>query len=157
MYYKLEKGNETFDKLDNVLNKMSKCNKEAMNLVEELGFERFGVSRGVVAGGISCIQSDYKPEGYKSVGKNHQNLIYPKANNKEVLEKINNLPIVKHEEYNETIGFKSQFTENVFIYNFISKKVNDIYLIEVSNECEYKPTKDMVEITFTEYKKLSDK
>ncbi len=156
MYYKLEKGNETFQKLESVWDKINKCNKKSRELVEELGFKEFGVSQHSVAGGISCIKSDCKPEGYKKVGKSYQGLIYPKANNKETLSKFKKLPIVEYEEYNNTIGFESQFSSMSHHRSFGSKKVNDIFLIEVSNECEYTPTKDMVEITYSEYKKLGE-
>lgn len=152
MYYKLEKGNETFEKLDNVWERMIECNKKAYALCKELGFTKMGRSNNGVAGGISCFQADQKPEGFKTL--KGYNLYFPKKNNKEVLNKIDELPIIEHKEYNETIGFKSQFSTSFHHSSFGSKKVNDIYLIEVSEECKYTPTKDMVEITITEYKKL---
>ena len=156
MYYKLEKENETFQKLESVWDKIEKCNKEAKELVKKLGFEEFGVSQDGVAGGVSCIKSDNKPNGYKSVGKSYQKLIYPKANNKEVLDMFKKLPVVEYDEYNSTIGFESQFSSIGYHRAFSSKKVNNIFLIEVSNKCKYTPTTDMVEITYSEYKRLGE-
>jgi len=156
MYYKLKKGSPTYDALKEVWEKMHKYNKKAFKLVEELGFKKFGINREGVAGGISCFQSSEKPEGYKSIGNSGDNLIFPKKNNKEVLEKIDALPIVSKKEFNDTIGFKEQFSDRMYHSSFGCKRVDDVFLIEVSNECDYTPTEGMIEITFTEYKELSN-
>lgn len=156
MYYKLEKGNPTFKKLDAIWDKIQECNIKSADLVKELGFKEFAVSRRHVAGGISAIYSKEKIEGFKRVGKPHQYLIYPRANNKDVISKIEALPTVSYHEYNETIGFKEQFQRLNYLKRFGTKKVNDLYLIEVSTNADYTPTDDMVEITFTEYKRLSE-
>lgn len=156
MYYKLQKGNPTYDALKEVWEKMQDYNKKALNLVEELGFKKFGINQDGVAGGISCFQSSEKPEGYKRVGREGDNLIYPRNNNKEVLSKINALPVVSKKEFNDTIGFKEQFSERMYHSSFGCKRVDDIFLIEVSNECDYTPAEGMIEITFTEYKEIGN-
>jgi hypothetical protein len=88
MYLKVVKGTETFDKLNAVWDKINEYNNIAKALVNELGFDKFGRTREGVGGGISCIQSDTKPDGWRSVGKKYQSLYFPKANQKELLAKI---------------------------------------------------------------------
>jgi len=154
MYFKVEKGTETFKKIDEMMDKFVDYNKQAHKFVEELGYDAFGTSHRGVAGGISCINASEKPDGYKQVGKPYQCLYYPKANNKKLLEQMAKLPILTYDEYNETIGFKEQFTGLAHHRAFGLITTDDMYLIEVDDDCEYEPKSDMVELLGSEYKKL---
>ena len=155
MKFKVEKGTKTFDELEKVFVKMKDCNKQALELIESLGFTQFGVSNNGIAGGISCIVSKTKPDGFRVVGKPYQNLYYPKkANNKELLQKFDELPIISYEEFNDTIGFKAQFSSLNYHRAFGIKKVKDVYLIDIDNKCKYTPKSDMIEILESVYLKL---
>jgi hypothetical protein len=154
MYLKVIKGTETFDKLSAVWDKINEYNNIAKALVKELGFEKHGRSKIGVAGGISCIECETKPEGWRSVGKKYQSLYYPKANQKELLNKIESLPIVSEEEYNNTIGFEPQFTSLHYISAFASKRNEKEIVIKIAETADYTPKSDMIEITVSEYKQL---
>jgi hypothetical protein len=154
MYYKVEIGTKTFESLKLIWDKMNKCNKEALSLVESLGFTKYGSALSKAAGGISCVESEEKPEGYKQVGKSYQNLYYPKANNKKILKKFNALPIVTLNEYNDTIGFKEQFVSLSHHRAFGSIQKDTMFLVEINDNCDYTPKGDMIELLSSEYKKL---
>lgn len=154
MYYKVEKGTEIYNKLDKVWDKMIKYNNISLEFIKSIGFNKFGVSHKGVAGGVSCIESDYKPEGFKQVGKTHQNLFYPKQNNKELLKRIEELPIVSYSEYNDVIGFVPHSKNLKYFNSYGSEKIGNIYLITLSDDCEYQPKEDMVELKVSEYKEI---
>jgi len=154
MYFKVEKGTETFKKIDEMMDKFVDYNKQAHKLVKELGYDAFGTSHRGVAGGISCINASEKPDGFKQVGKSYQCLYYPKANNKKIIEQIKDLPILSYDEYNETIGFKEQYQGLTHYSAFGLITGDDIYLIEIADDCKYEPLNDMVELLGSEYKKL---
>ena len=156
MYYKLEPGNATYEKVKETLKKCEKYDDEARALVKELGFERHGSDLYGRAGGISCVEADTKPEGYIKVGKTWQCLYYPKASNKEVIKKIKALPVMSNEEFNNSIGFKSQFVGLTHYRSFGIMKSGETYLIEIGDACKYAPAEGMVEILASEYKKLKE-
>jgi len=155
MYFKINKETNTFLELDKVFNKMKDCNNAAFELSKELGFDAFGISKGVVAGGISCLQSQEKKEGYTTVGKRHQKLYFPKANNKEVMNKIKELLTVEYDEFNKTIGFVPQYSATTHHRSFGAERLKDIYLIEIDDKCNFKPKSDMIEILSSEFKTLA--
>jgi len=157
MYFKTEKGSETFDKLDNVWRKINDFDKQANDLVIELGYTKYGRSNIGIGGGISCIYSKTKPEGFKTVGKIYQNLIYPKASNKKLLKRFKELPIVSLDEYNDAIGFKPQFKGLTHYKNYGSKRVGELFIVEVPDNCNFQPPLGMVEILNSEYKALKEK
>ena len=154
MYFKIEKGTNTHNSLEELFEKINKCNLESISFVEKLGYKKHGKKHGVIAGGISCIESENKPEGFKTVGKKHQNLIFPKAGNKKLLAQINNLPTVSFKEFNDAIGFKSQFVGLTHHRACGCDKQAEIYLIEVDDRCIYTPKKDMIEILASEFIQL---
>jgi len=156
MYYKLEPGNETYEKLKDTVEKCKAIDAEAKEVAKELGFSAHGKQLGVMAGGISCMESAEKPEGYKTVGKAWQNLIYPKASQKEALEKINALPVMTYDEFNDSIGFRMQFIGLTQYKSFGVMKLDGMFIIEVADACTYNPAEGMVEILASEYKSLKD-
>lgn len=156
MYYKLEPGSETYEKVRAILIKCRECQEKAEQLVKKLGFERFGFSMHDRTGGISCVESQTKPEGYVSVGKRWQNLYYPSARNKEVIQQFRELPTVSFEEFNASIGFEIQFVGLTQHRSFGVDELGEIFLITVSDDCKYTPAPGMVEILASEYKKLKE-
>ena len=155
MHFKAIKGTKSWDRLNSIWNKMEKCNRAAADLVEELGFVEFGIAHNVIAGGISCIYSETKPKGWKTVGNKYDNLIYPKVNNKSVLDKIEKLPTISIDEYNETIGFKQQFKGLTHHKSFGSTRCGDMFLIHISDKADFTPPDDLIEILTSEYKTLT--
>ncbi len=155
MKFKVVKGTDTFSKLEAINKKNKECNKEALTLVESWGLEKFGIDSYGVAGGISCVKADEKPKGFKQVGKKNQGLYYPKANNKELINQIKALTVVSTNEFNECIGFESQFRGLSHYRYFGMITRSDYFLIDIDNECDYTPREDMLEILESEYKSLS--
>lgn len=166
MKFKIMKGTPLFDKLREVGDKMKAANKEAYALCTELGFKQMRPESMVLAGGISSLYAKTKPEGYAFAfnPSKSPNDFFPKRNkaNKEIIERIKALPKVEHEELNNPIkydGWKSnKYNErgsgkHVSLHPGISWHKNFI-LISVAEYIDYKPVKDMIEITVTEYKKL---
>lgn len=154
MYYKVLEGTETFLNLEKIWEKIGDCNKKAGDLVKELGFERYGKSQFFVGGGISCIESETKPKGFKKVGDLSNNLYYPRADNKLLLERFNALPKVSYDDFNKVIGYKEQSKGQNFYGSYGCKKVDNCYLIEIDRNCDYTPKEDMIEILWSEYKLL---
>ena len=80
--------------------------------------------------------------------------------NKDLLEKIKNLPVVTLSEYQEAIGLKTHtISVNGFIwvdgYNFWIYK--EYALIELLRGAIYKPIPDMEELTETQFNELKKK
>jgi hypothetical protein len=156
MKFKVLKETETYRRLDELLEKINVCNQHSKHLVESWGFKEFGISMKGVGGGLSCIYSRTKPEGFKTVGKPSQNLIMPKANQKALWCKIQELPIVTREEFNNVIGYKEHFKGLIHHRCYGLKKRNDLFLIDTGNS-DYIPTNDLIEILESEYKLLDSK
>lgn len=157
MKYKVKQESELHIQFEKMSDRMIECNKQAFDLAKSLGFDALGVKKWCVAGGVSCFKYDgpKPPEGYKRVGKDHQNICYPKANNKDVLQKILELPLVTNGEYNGLINFIPQFNGNYYISRYSLSFVNGIYLID-TGEVEYTPVDGMEEILESEYKRLKE-
>ena len=153
MKFKVEKGTAIYQELELLFDKIKDYNSKTKKFVESLGFEEYGVSLRGRAGGLSCIRTSKKPDGFKTVGKKYDNLFMPKASNKELWKKINELPILSYDEYNKVIGFEAQFQGLSHIRSYRCEKVNDVFLIDVGN-ADYMPIEGIVEILDSEYKSL---
>lgn len=156
MKFKALKGTETFAKLQAVWLRIKKADKAAKQLAIELNADtRWMSGWGSISGGISGIELKVKPEGWKSTGEN--GFYYPaKLNaNKELLDRLEALPVVKDFELNDAVGFKRQSVGRV-MHNCIGAQFGkDYHLFEVNEEVKYTPPADVIEITASEYKKLS--
>jgi hypothetical protein len=156
MYYKIEKGTKTFTDHQRIWDKIKRCNKEAYEIVEQLGFKEYCRDNSSCGGGISAFYNGKeKPENFKVVGKDYQCLYYPKVSQKATIKLIDNLPLVSFEEFNHSIGFEEQFAGMSHYRSLGSKRVGDVYIISVYDECDYTPKSDMVEILASEYKELN--
>ena len=157
MKYKVKQESELHGKFNSLMDRMIACRKEALDLAERLGFDALSGKHSCAAGGVSCFQYEgpKPPEGYKRVGKDYQKLCFPKANNKEVLQKISELPLVTNEEYNGLINFEASFTGDMYIRRYGLMERNGIYLID-TGEAEYTPVDGMEEILESEYKRLKE-
>jgi len=160
MKFKVLKGTETYNKLQAFQEKSKELRKIALDFANSLGFEEYIENQKHRAGGISAFVSREKKEGYKQVFTRHRsNLIFPKTTkaNKELIAKIEALPVITDDEYNSIIGFKSDFYGLQFIRAFGYRRVNikDCYLIDLSGVTKYTPKPDMIEILESEYISLS--
>jgi hypothetical protein len=160
MKFKVLKGTETYNKLQAFQEKGNEVRKIALDFANSLGFEEYIENQKHRVGGISAFVSREKKEGYKQVFTRHRsNLIFPKTTkaNKELLAKIEALPVITDDEYNSIIGFKSNFYELNFVRAFGYRKSNkeDCYLIDLSGVTKYTPKPDMIEILESEYISLS--
>jgi hypothetical protein len=161
MKYKIEKGSPLFDKFEEIRQRMIVCNQEAKDLCKELGGKAVATLGENAAGGIDAIEFDEKPEDWKVMGKPHQNLFYPKAKNKELLQKISALPKVKRSEIAELLGFKIQAISSsdgglmmVSCPRTILRK--EFVLIDMPTECKYTPVDGMTEILESEFVRLRE-
>ena len=161
MNYKIEKGTELFKTLTNFKIKINSVDKKAMDLAIELGGISSASNGRYLAGGFDAVEFKNKPDGWRSVGNSWQNLYYPKADkkNKEIHNKISELPKIKWEELNELVGFKSQFcsTERGIanVKSIATSWHKDFILLETAEGAEYNPPKDVIEILGSEFEKLS--
>ena len=159
MKFKIIKGTETYEKFMVLKSKIDFVNAESVKLVESLGAQKFCKRSNIAYGGISAIQFEEKPQGWKKVGEDYQNFYFPKATEKVVNKAINELPFVRYDEINEIVGFKApqtvpcdrglQWIDCVGLFWGI-----DCIVIYVTEGAEYTPTADLVEILDSEYLRL---
>lgn len=173
MKFKVLKGTELFDKFQALQTKMKLCNKASFNLIEELGFkEAYGKSFVLSGGfyGLIPIDGKTKPDGYSWAFNDRQgNAVMPSKNlkkNKEILDKIKNLPVVEYSELNKLVTYKDEMSKrpsgkgNGTSINFCPEVhwKEKFILIDIPDYSgKYKPPKDMIEILESEYQKLSKK
>ena len=150
MYYKVLKGTKLYDQLTELMKECRRCNNASLKLAKEVGAVSVRGARMRLAGGISSFLIETgKPDGWKASGTNIPNEYYPsklKAN-KELRERIDNLPVVTYKQLNDMVGYDDIFghpgfvtKKNVILLDFTEKMMQNL-----------KPVKDMVEITRTEF------
>lgn len=158
MKYKVLKTSPLGKKLLALQKEMTAAAKQADKLAKELGAKKYCRATGAVAGGISAIELEEKPAGWKKVSDKWQNLYMPMRNQKELWDKINALPLVEYEAINSILKFKKQtYCKGHGIYHVNCPGVlwrKSCILIEVNEELKYKPVVGMKEITVSEFVKL---
>lgn len=162
MKFKVLKGTQLFDALTAVNKRMYEAKAEADKLVESLSIniEDTATKGYNLAGGIDAFHCpDGTPEGWKSVGESYQKLYYPKVKgNTKLLEQIAHLPIVKYDDINILIDFHpSGYTSPAGLVWSKGPGIvwaENYVLIETSEGFPYKPVKDMIEITVSEFEAL---
>lgn len=162
MKFKVVKGTETFDKLTAFREHVKDVSKQAQDVVNKLGGGKYCRKSNKLAGGLSAIEFETKPEGYKVVGERWQGLYYPKVSNKADLVLINGLPTIEYNELNSIVQFTGmQFVPYggglACIHTVGLIFGDDVMLINVEKGCEYTPPNDVVEILASEYNKLEKK
>jgi hypothetical protein len=158
MKFIVRKGTETFDKLKNLVGVMQYCHEKAFDLIKELGYESWCAPRDFnsMAGGICGFIADKQPEGWRKLDKDIYFPIRNRKANKELLERIENLPQVKSESLNEILHFSPQIVEHLYISRPAFIPSQDYFLISINEKADYEPLPDMEEITFSEYKRLTE-
>lgn len=158
MKYKVSNNSPLGKKLTELRNRMLEASKQADKLAKEFNAKKYCRNTNGVAGGISAIEFEEKPAGWKKVGAKWQNLYMPIASKKELWSKINALPLISHNEVNDILKFKRQSYANKQGMYFVNcpgvlwRKT--CILIEVQEELKYKPVAGMKEITVSEFNKL---
>ncbi len=158
MKYKVSLTSPLGKKLLELKKRMLDVSKQADKLAKQLKGKKYCRGMSGVAGGISAIEFDEKPVGWKKVGAKWQSLYMPKRNQKELWNKINALPIIEHDEVNKILAFKRQSYANKQGMYFVNCPGvlwrKSCILIEVQEELKYKPVAGMKEITVSEFNKL---
>lgn len=96
-----------------------------------------------------------KPTGWKSIGPSWQNLYWPLAKNKKVLEELSSLPKIKNEAINNPLGFSFCVGPNLEIYHRPGILFHKKFILVDTGNVEYQPVADMIEILESEYDKLA--
>lgn len=166
MKFKVLPGTLTYERLTALLDKMRNANKSAKTLAIELGAEAWTLAYGpfVISGGLSGLQMKEQPKGWRKVG-GYKNVYFPSTRlkaNQEVIKRIKELPIITCDELNEITGYEEEdipskgrgyiwSTHMGFNFN------NGIYLLSLNENSNHKNTNpDIVEITMSEYKELTE-
>jgi len=168
MKFKVEKGTPLFDKLKDLGERMKAANKEAFSLCTEMGFKQMRPAPHALAGGISSFYSKTKPTNFVcTVNAKSPNDFFPKRRvnaNKELLARIDKLPVIDYNELNKLINYdgwnSDKFNERGGRYVSMHPGISwhkDHVLLDVAEYVKYKPVKGMVEITVSEYNKIKDK
>jgi len=163
--YKISKGTKTFNALIQLMDKIKTCNKLAEDLAIELGGKNTASTGRYLAGGIEAVEFDSNsmPDKaiWKSVGYKWQNLYKPKSSQKAIWDKIIALPTMNVDELNNIINFESQFISSDRGMADVKRPAVIIckkyILMELPNECKYKPNEDIIEILNSEYVNLLNK
>ncbi len=162
MYYKILPETKLFAKLSKLKDEMMRCNEAALALVKSAGYESFRIGWHVLAGGISAVQiSGGCPYGWKRASKRMSDAYLPSniSKNKELLHKIESLPTVTASQLNSILKFEEYLdnvTNSYYEYPYVAWEKN-VILVRINDTVQgYKPLKEMVEITFTEFTKLND-
>jgi hypothetical protein len=162
MFYKLPKGTKAFIKLKAVEEKIVEANRAARKLAAELKAKHVVRSADTVAGGIIGFSFSKRPDRWKAVLRRHyENVYFPGASpeNKDLLDRIKRLPKVTRGDVATASNYSPQLVggEGNMRFSLCPAVIwgKEFILLEVASGADYKPFAGAVEITETEYRKLS--
>jgi hypothetical protein len=160
MKFKADKGTATYEKLNAVMSKIQECRFQAKKLAEELGAGKYIESYQGAAGGIEGIEFDEQPKGWKRVyNRRYSDLYYPKAlkSNKELIERLEALPIVSRKEVNETVGYEPKYFGTIGIWHRHDLILFEVPIERINGEDQpytFKAPSDVVELTYSEFENI---
>lgn len=165
MYFKVEKGSDTFNKLTHLGDEIERVRKAAQTLCKKLGGSDYGrFSSNSLAGGIDGIMMKEKPEGWRNVGSKYDKAYYPKSipKNKAVLAELAALPVIEHEELNDIVGFKGMQMVSSgggfgIVHTVAVSFGKEVILIKSHEGTKITPPKDMIEIVQSEFEAIKKK
>lgn len=162
MKFKIVKGNPLYDSFMELKKRTMEVNKAANDFAKKVGGKASCRSQNVAYGGISAIEFDAKPEGWRMVGDKYRHLFFPKATNKELLKEIAALPKIQYDEINNIVGFDAPQTvtsnQGILWVNCVGISYGkDYILLNVTSGAKYNPPKHVIEILESEYEKLNKK
>lgn len=161
MRFKVLKGTQLFDELVALSNELSRCRKEALKIMKEVGGTYIRGCNMVVGGGISAIALPEKPDGWRNAYTDMKGEYMPRndrASGKALADKIKVLPVVEYEVFKKLIkyDYHDHDTNRISFCPAVTWRPTYI-LIAISEQYpRYKPVKDMIEITTSEYNKLAE-
>lgn len=157
MKYKILPGTATFAALVGLQEKLIATNEQIEALQHEVGATAIMVDAHTLGGGVNGFKMSHKPDGWKVAWKHGLEPVYfPRSipKNKLLLDWIAAIPKILPDELNTIVGFKKQWKG---IRRYICPVVTfgpDFHLMRVSEDADYSPNADMVELTVSEYKRL---
>ncbi|GAB3317847.1 hypothetical protein GCM10027299_09260 [Larkinella ripae] len=139
--------------------RIQQINQECQKLAREIGADDQPIllQPGYAAGGILGFSFPQKPRGWKTTRRGDPTFYYPQdltPSNREILEKISELPKLTYMEISTTIGFEFQFVGDKFLHRIGIKWFDDYILIHIPGEAHYTPAAGMEEIKVSLYQKL---
>lgn len=170
MYYIVKSKSKLFNQLQELSKNMKSANNAAFKLAKEMGFSEIHTEFDSLAGGISAVCANKKPDGYcYAFGSKHNKAFFPKKinANKEILKKIAELPVIKNDVLNKIIKYDGFNTKKdaaagrnggrrISLRPGISFDKNCV-LIEIPDYIKYQPVDGMQEILASKFKTLWDK
>lgn len=156
IYFITPKTSETGKKFKKVSGKATECFEAQKKLAEELGASKWRPTRMVAYGGISSFVFDETPDKktWKRINICVSDCEYmPKLSSKkgkEIMDRINKLPIVSVAELNDCIGFKVPFFKTIGFANNNGK----YYGFSIGETWDITPPADCEEVTLSKYKSL---
>jgi hypothetical protein len=151
MVFKVSKGCELYDKLKALMDRVNECDRAADALAKELGGTSCRKGYWTIGWGLSAITMPVKPKGWKNAHRDLVGEYMPSASNKEVVKKINELPKVEYNDLNSLVGY-----HNAFGHPGINVRDDYAFLTFSDKQADkLTPVDGMVEITVTEYKRLT--
>lgn len=164
MNFKIIPGSQLFDDCHQLYTKGKECRSKAIKWIENYFGEkkRYSIPIHSLWGGLSGVELDQKPEGWKKVGKSYQKLFAPKVNNKAIQKEWDELPFVKKSEIKELLNYGnySGMSDGVLVWNNLPEIIfsDNLILIKTSSVAKsYTPVSGMVEILGSEYNSLNNK
>lgn len=163
MYFKILKGTESFDKLNEIFKRAKECRQAASKFATRYNEKGKYLDTGdsdILGGGLSFVFSETPIEGWVKDTK-YKDAYRPRKSkaNVEVIAEIKALPIVLRSEVNDVVKFEGGFIGNHYYYGCgVNYNLNkDFILISIPERLkDYKPTKDMIEILTSEFNKLEE-
>lgn len=155
MKFKVSRNSETGKKLAPIEERAIEAFEAQRKIAIELGFQGWQRGAFVAFGGIGSLipKKGEKPDS--KLWKKQWDGYYPKANSKEgkrLIKLLEELPTVEISELNMAVGFNEQYFKTIGI-SFIHK---EFYVFSVGDDWEFEPPSDCIEITVSEYKRLSE-
>lgn len=167
MKFKVKRSSALGKKFTALQVEIDAATNAAKALANELGFSKWREGRRCVAGGISAFHAERKPEGWGyAFTRKYPRDFFPKRSlkaNKQIVDRIDALPVVEYEDLNKLIRYDGFKTNELAHNGDGSSKISfmpqvifkeNFVLVSVPEYVKYKPVKDMIEITVTEYRKL---
>lgn len=166
MEFKVSKGTALFKELKKVHQNIVCVKEEARQLSLKVGATGYYAASFQLAGGISALVFDKKPDGYAKTYHSN-NSFYPSKRlkvNKDLIKEIEALPVLPYSDINSLINYDDRkYRKPNGDGSFTTSLCPNIHfgseyiLIQFPTWCEYTTNlKDMQDISATEYIKLKN-
>lgn len=152
-YFKVSADSETGKKFAEFYKTLRSIRKQQKALSEKYGFDQWKESNhgdyGVITG---VLFNNITPD--KTIWKKHdKESMYPKSSSiigRQIIEEFEQVETMDRYTPNKIVGYDGGFFHQIG-YHY---KVKGFYGFQVGDDWNFKPKKDQIEITVTEYQKL---